>query len=701
MFMGMDKEISEFMGTYHEAIIKGNVSILPYYKWYSKLESVVNKKKQEYPRIIKLPKDNAFLLRGDFEPSRIIRIDEPLINAQGKEIWYNTTISELFLRPGAVNGDLRYPSEVRVGNEPPVHVLMGGGTGGGKSVCVNNILLTAMEEYAPWELNLYMSDSKNAEFPAYMLAEHTSHIKSIVCSKDVDYVIDVLDQLIKEMDTRNTYFAKVTGEGLTGGVRNLKDFRKYTGLCVPRILAVFDEFQVLIQDSGRRKQQVEAKIERLARLGRNAGVHLFFASQSMKDTLSKDVLDLFDMRMCVKASPDISTNLLGNDGASKIPRGKCISRGMGEEINTVYRVPFPGAEVVSDKLGDLSRVAKIVNYPPNMDIYSDNELDTLDEFREKVQNIPFKPDRIWLGRPTRMTEEPFEVINFSNKYNENLAVVSKDFTMLNRIISALACNYSANTNMEHLVIYSDDMYIKEVDFKTRFGDKLRYIEQAVTVKECPFEELRFKILIKRMMIDIDDLVFNKGVESTDPRSKEAFKSLVDKGVFPNSEVMYKRYLAMIILPDIKPIYKNLDLSESELIETLSIFFQDRSPRNNKVTCQSFVPQTFWILGGHLMNGFGKDVDRKWGPLLETIISEAPLVNARVILTSSDLSEMKPYIKSCRYRIFKNVNDQDLMKMNAENPKINLPQLANLVDSIQSDSQYKFKMCLFDDMDAFA
>ena len=51
--------------------------------------------------------------------------------------------------------------EIKVGDNP-VHYLIGGGTGSGKSTFLHSFILSACNRYSPNELKLYMLDFKEA-----------------------------------------------------------------------------------------------------------------------------------------------------------------------------------------------------------------------------------------------------------------------------------------------------------------------------------------------------------------------------------------------------------------------------------------------------------------------------------------------------------------------------------------------------------
>lgn len=266
-----------------------------------------------------------------------------------KEKWwtYNTD-KGIDFHLGLANGDPSkgYPITL---SDMPVHGLCGGATGAGKSAFINQLLATLVTKYPPSALDLILIDFKNIEFPS--LKDHKTNISRIphasvlAGTKDGEYVLSVFQYLLKDMEERNIKFTEV-------GAKKLEDYNKIMRArgtpekCIPRTLLLIDEFQVMFtQVEPKTVEKIQVQLINLAKLGRSAGVHMFFTSQSMAGTMSKDVKDQFSLRIALRCSADVSEELIGSKISSTITAkfGYMYSNtnaGAEQESTTLWRSPF-------------------------------------------------------------------------------------------------------------------------------------------------------------------------------------------------------------------------------------------------------------------------------------------------------------------------------------------------------------------------
>ncbi len=150
------------------------------------------------------------------------------------------------------------------------HCLISGATNSGKSVCANTIILSILMNYKPSEVRLIMVDPKRVEMLFYKDIPHL--LCPIITESEKARV--ALDKLCLEMDKRFTTFSKV-------GVKNIASYNEYMvangNYKMPFILLVVDEFAELMLCKNH--NIVEEKIQKLAQLGRAAGIHLILSTQ--------------------------------------------------------------------------------------------------------------------------------------------------------------------------------------------------------------------------------------------------------------------------------------------------------------------------------------------------------------------------------------------------------------------------------------
>jgi DNA segregation ATPase FtsK/SpoIIIE, S-DNA-T family len=86
--------------------------------------------------------------------------------------------------------------------------------------------------------------------------------------------ISALTQLIEEMKTRYGHLANASAD-------NILDYQRKTGVQLPRLVCVVDEYAELLMSTGNRadREQIEMSFVRIAQMGRAAGIHLVLATQ--------------------------------------------------------------------------------------------------------------------------------------------------------------------------------------------------------------------------------------------------------------------------------------------------------------------------------------------------------------------------------------------------------------------------------------
>uniref|UniRef100_UPI00374E61C7 FtsK/SpoIIIE domain-containing protein n=1 Tax=Paraclostridium bifermentans TaxID=1490 RepID=UPI00374E61C7 len=162
-------------------------------------------KLKEYPKKILLPKSLDDMLKGDLRPSDdSITISGPL-DMDGLPIWFDSSTDKVDIHMGTQNGDSRFPC-TEAFSDSTIHMLLAGSTGSGKSVALNDLIYAMCLQYAPWEINLVMSDAKIVEFKAYAKGHQLPHISAIAATGDSDYLISVLRYYYNEMIDMNTVY---------------------------------------------------------------------------------------------------------------------------------------------------------------------------------------------------------------------------------------------------------------------------------------------------------------------------------------------------------------------------------------------------------------------------------------------------------------------------------------------------------------
>ncbi len=257
---------------------------------------------------------------------------------------------------GLQDGDPSKGFDILIG-DMPVHALAGGATGAGKSAFLNQMLASLILRYPPSALELILVDFKNVEF-VQLKDKKTNysripHAKILAGTKDGEYAKSIFEYLLKDMERRNEEFQKV-------GAKKLESYNQWMRgsghpeKCFPRTLIIIDEFQVMFSLDQKIVGEIQELIKQLSKLGRSAGVHMFFTSQSMQGTMPKDVKDQFSLRIALRCSREVSEELIGCGVASTIKQkfGYLYSNtnaGATQDTTALWRTPFLDEHILYDE----------------------------------------------------------------------------------------------------------------------------------------------------------------------------------------------------------------------------------------------------------------------------------------------------------------------------------------------------------------
>ena len=209
------------------------------------------------------------------------------------------------------------------------HLLVAGGTGSGKSVSVNGMLMGLLMSRTPEQLRLLMVDPKRVEFTAY---EDLPHLLNPVIVEPKK-VLFSLKWATKEMERRYNLLQRY-------GVRNIGDFNKRVEKPLPHrenpvrklpyIVLIIDELADLMLSV---KAEIEEPITSLTQKARAAGIHLIIATQRpTTDIITGTIKANIPGRLALRvAQSNDSRTILGFNGAENlIGKGDMLlSRGGG------------------------------------------------------------------------------------------------------------------------------------------------------------------------------------------------------------------------------------------------------------------------------------------------------------------------------------------------------------------------------------
>ncbi|XOB42621.1 MAG: DNA translocase FtsK [Candidatus Nealsonbacteria bacterium] len=149
------------------------------------------------------------------------------------------------------------------------HLLVAGSTGTGKTIFLNNLIISLLYKNSPDVLKFILIDPKRVEFIVYNELPH------LLCPviTDSQRATNALKWLTEEMDRRFKALAQSKSKSILS--YNEKAFENETEP-LPYIVVIIDELADLMASKGR---EVESAIVRLAQMARAVGVHLIVATQ--------------------------------------------------------------------------------------------------------------------------------------------------------------------------------------------------------------------------------------------------------------------------------------------------------------------------------------------------------------------------------------------------------------------------------------
>lgn len=177
------------------------------------------------------------------------------------------------------------------------HFLIAGTTGSGKSVFLNQLLITQMCHSTPKEIQFEIVDPKKVEFQAYV----GNPYMLIDPITDMNKATEQIENLVKEMEDRYSVIA-------ASGTKKISEYNEVNkGHKLPYIELLVDEYADLHEQI----PEIEKPLIRLAQKGRAAGIHLILATQSPRATVITGLLKAnFPSRVSLKVASSIESDII-------------------------------------------------------------------------------------------------------------------------------------------------------------------------------------------------------------------------------------------------------------------------------------------------------------------------------------------------------------------------------------------------------
>lgn len=248
------------------------------------------------------------------------------------------------------------------------HLLIAGQTGAGKSVCINNLIISTLYKAAPDEVKLLLIDPKVVELTIYNGIPHLL----IPVVTDPKKAAGALNWAVQEMVERYKLFAENSVKDIKGYNKVMTDNNQQK---LPQIVIIIDELSDMMMAS---PNEVEDAICRLAQMARAAGMHLVIATQRPSvDVITGVIKANIPSRIAFAVSSQVdSRTILDMSGAEKLMgKGDMLFYPSGKS----KPVRLQGA-LVTD-----SEITKIVEYVKKQADaeYDDSIIDEIETNKQK------------------------------------------------------------------------------------------------------------------------------------------------------------------------------------------------------------------------------------------------------------------------------------------------------------------------------
>lgn len=256
-----------------------------------------------------LSADNVAITRLPGQPAVSIMVP----NKVRKEISFQETLKNVIAHKDdmALPVNLGFdsfgnPVVIDLATQP--HMLIGGSTGSGKSVCANSILTSLLYTRSANQLRLALIDPKHVELRPY---EGLPHAKYGIATT-VHAALDMLEQLDLEMRRRMLALSHKK-------VKNLKEYNEKMAPAdrLPYVVIVIDELADLIMQE---RKAVTTALATISSVARAAGIHIIAMTQRPSvDVLSGRVKVNFPARISFRVvSSGDSKTIINSRGAEQL-----------------------------------------------------------------------------------------------------------------------------------------------------------------------------------------------------------------------------------------------------------------------------------------------------------------------------------------------------------------------------------------------
>ena len=198
------------------------------------------------------------------------------------------------------------------------HLLVAGGTGGGKTY----FLLTIIEALAKTESTIYILDPKNAD-----LADLATVMPNVYSKKED--MVSCINTFCQDMLERNESMKLLP---------NYKTGENYAYMGLPASFLIFDEYTSFMEMIGRESVEVMSKLKQIVMLGRQSGFFLILACQRPDAKyLGDGIRDQFNWRVALGRMSELGMSMMFGETNKDFFQKPIRGRGYLDDGSSVIR----------------------------------------------------------------------------------------------------------------------------------------------------------------------------------------------------------------------------------------------------------------------------------------------------------------------------------------------------------------------------
>ncbi|QOW00144.1 FtsK/SpoIIIE domain-containing protein [Rhodococcus pyridinivorans] len=343
---------------------------------------------------------------------------------------------------------------LRSENPPHPNLLIGGAVGQGKSNLLLDIIYSLAVRYSPDELEMLLLDFKQGlEFKRFDKdadgENWLPHARVLSLESNKPFGLAVLEFVSDELERRAEVFNDARCNGIT-------EYRARTGLPMPRMLLIIDEFQVLFDGDDDLTDQAVRLFENLAKQGRAFGIHILLSSQTVSGisglrAKGESIFAQFPIRISLKNTREESEAILSRQNTA------------------AAELTYRGEVVVNRNLGLASNNERAVAAyaEPSFLVDLQSRLWRRDTRRREpwvflgrswaqwpAAPVVSEESEAWIGRPIAITDRPVTV-RFDRDIDQSIAVVGTGDREAEAVLGAVVATATANWGSSGRVVVLD------------------------------------------------------------------------------------------------------------------------------------------------------------------------------------------------------------------------------------------------------